>query len=129
MQVYSGVEASGIAVFELAVPNGAAATNDSVPVVPGGWPGSQGNVKPIVAFPAFSTASADVGNGTGPGLASLTQLRWEDNFCYWSHGPALSRCACIHGLPFASSASCVDRRLPRLCTMLSLPLCCFQAQV
>ena len=30
------------------------------------------------------------GNGTSPGLASLDQLRWEDNFCYFSHGPALT---------------------------------------
>ena len=82
--------ALGAVVFETAVPGGASGTNASVPVVPGGWPGSQGNVKPIVAFPAFATDAKAVGNGTGAGLAALDQLRWEDNFCYYSHGPALS---------------------------------------
>ena len=36
-------------VFETSVPNGADRTNASVPVVPGGWPGTQGNVPPIVS--------------------------------------------------------------------------------
>merc|ERR1711969_6662 len=33
-----------IAVFETRVPGGASGTNASMPVVPGGWPGNQGNV-------------------------------------------------------------------------------------
>ena len=78
----------GAAVFETMVPAGAAGTNASVPVVPGGWPGSQGNVKPIVAFPAFATDSGST--GAGHGLQALDQLRWEDNFCYYSHGSALT---------------------------------------
>eukprot|EP01047_Picozoa_sp_COSAG01_P042682 COSAG01_NODE_3740_length_5746_cov_2.375421_3_plen_199_part_00 len=72
----------GVAVFETAVPGGASGTNASVPLVPGGWPGNRGNVKPIVAFPAFATDDAAVGNGTGPGLASLKLQGWESNFCY-----------------------------------------------
>ena len=84
------VYGAGLAVFETSVPGGAARTNASIPIVPGGWPGSQGNVKPIVAFPAFSTAAADVGDGSTPGLAALDQLRWEDNFCFFRHGSALS---------------------------------------
>ena len=76
-------------VFETSVPGGARGTNASVPLVPGGWPGNQGNVKPIVAFPAFSTAAAAVGNGTGPGLAALQAQTWKSNFCYSSHGAAL----------------------------------------
>lgn len=79
-----------VAIFEVRVPGGAIGTNASVPVVPGGWPGPRGNVKPIVAFPAFATDAAATGNGTGPGLASLKLQRWESNFCYSSHGPALS---------------------------------------
>lgn len=80
-----------VAVFEVHVPDGAGGTNASVPLVPGGWPGPQGNVKPIVAFPAFATDVAATGNGTGPGLASLKLQKWESNFCYSSHGPALTR--------------------------------------
>lgn len=79
-----------VAVFEVHVPGGAIGTNASVPAVPGGWPGPHGNVKPIVAFPAFATDAAATGHGTGPGLASLKLQQWEDNFCYSSHGPALS---------------------------------------
>eukprot|EP00040_Diaphanoeca_grandis_P034999 m.218963 g.218963 ORF g.218963 m.218963 type:complete len:854 (+) comp33283_c0_seq1:365-2926(+) len=86
VKVYSVL---GVVVFETTVPNGATGTNASIPVVPGGWPGSMGNVKPIVAFPAFATDAKAVMSKTG--LASLDQLRWEDNFCYYSHGPALTR--------------------------------------
>ena len=80
-----------VAVFETRVPGGATGTNASMPLVPGGWPGNQGNVKPIVAFPAFSTAPEDVGNGTGPGLAALKLQNWKSNFCYSSHGQALRK--------------------------------------
>ena len=175
IKTYPSIGALGSAVvFETTVPEGARGTNDSIPIVPGGWPGSQGNVKPIVAFPAFATSSSVrsyfhdpctvrlttvhvttvmmtpgflsdpflrsfpthstphtsrstpisfdsninlppppfifsssaphlplrfpddvqvVGNGTSPGLAALDQLRWQDNFCYYSHGPALT----LHG--------------------------------
>lgn len=58
VKVYASL---GVAVFETQVPGGAIGTNASIPVVPGGWPGSQGNVKPIVAFPAFSTSVDAVG--------------------------------------------------------------------
>jgi hypothetical protein len=85
VKVYNELD---IAVFETTVPGGASGTNSTMPVVPGGWPGTQGNVKPIVSFPAFSTSEDAVGNGTSPGLAALDQLRWEDNFCYFKHGPA-----------------------------------------
>ena len=65
VKVYSAL---GVAVFETSVPDGATGTNASIPLVPGGWPGNQGNVKPIVAFPAFSTSDHAVGNGSSPGL-------------------------------------------------------------
>jgi hypothetical protein len=80
-----------MAVFETLVPGGASGTNASTPIVPGGWPGPRGNVKPIVAFPAFATDTAATGNGTGPGLASLKLQTWQSNFCYSAHATALTR--------------------------------------
>ena len=98
--------AHNVVVFETNFPDGAGGTNASEPVVPGGWPGSQGNVKPIVGFPAFDTTATAAGNGTTPGLASLDQLRWEDNFCYFSHGPGACR---LFFMPCLVSLNIVQR--------------------
>jgi len=71
VKVYAAL---GVAVFETSVPDGATGTNASIPLVPGGWPGNQGNVKPIVAFPAFSTSDTAVGNGSSPGLGNSANI-------------------------------------------------------
>lgn len=55
LKSYSG-QSSNVLVFETQVPAGAAGTNTSIPVVPGGWPGSTGkDAQPIVSFPSFIT--------------------------------------------------------------------------
>lgn len=39
---------------------------------------------------ARSSSSSSSATGGATGLQALDQLRWEDNFCYYSHGSALS---------------------------------------
>lgn len=72
--------APGTFVFETQVHGGAHGTNSSVPIVPGGWPGDQGNVKPIIAFPAFSTA---------PDAVSSTALYGHQIVFLWFIGALL----------------------------------------